>query len=85
MLRTVKQLSIAMTFALGALLPMKGVAAQDYDVERAVPQSNTQIQLSYAPLVSRAAPAVVNIYTKKVVRSRRSALFDDPLFQRFFW
>lgn len=58
--------------------------AQDYEVERAVPQSQAQVQLSYAPIVSEAAPAVVNIYTRKVVRARRSALFDDPLFQRFF-
>ncbi|WP_417457535.1 Do family serine endopeptidase [Kordiimonas sp.] len=84
MLRTVKHLSVAITFAIGALLPTRALMAQDYEVERAVPQSNAQVQLSYAPLVSRAAPAVVNIYTKKVVRSRRSALFDDPLFQRFF-
>ncbi|MCJ9429271.1 Do family serine endopeptidase [Kordiimonas marina] len=52
--------------------------------ERQVPESRTQVQLSYAPLVHKAAPAVVNIYTKQVVRSQRSALFDDPLFQRFF-
>lgn len=61
-----------------------GAQAQSFDREREVPQSQLQVQLSYAPLVSQSAPAVVNIYTKKVVRSRRSALFDDPLFKRFF-
>ncbi|WP_262691220.1 Do family serine endopeptidase [Kordiimonas aestuarii] len=59
-------------------------SAQDYQTERVVPQTSAQVQLSYAPIVREAAPAVVNIYTKQVVRSRRSALFDDPLFQRFF-
>jgi len=41
--------------------------------------------LSYAPLVKRAAPAVVNIYTRKVVReSFRAPFFNDPFFRRFF-
>ncbi len=50
-----------------------------------VPQSGEQITLSFAPLVRKAAPAVVNIYTKKVVRTRGvSPLFNDPFFRRFF-
>lgn len=59
------------------------VTAQD-DGSRQVPASRTEVQLSYAPLVQQAAPAVVNIFTTKVVRQRRSAMFDDPLFKRFF-
>ncbi len=51
---------------------------------RQVPDNQMQVQLSYAPLVKMTAPAVVNIYTKKVVRQRRSSMFDDPLFKRFF-
>lgn len=39
---------------------------------------------SYAPAVDMAAPAVVNIYTRKVVRRKLHPLYDDPLFQRFF-
>ncbi|MBM3570221.1 MAG: Do family serine endopeptidase, partial [Alphaproteobacteria bacterium] len=41
---------------------------------------------SFAPLVKRAAPTVVNIYTKRVVESRgiRSPFADDPFFRRFF-
>ncbi len=57
-----------------------GLSAQD----RVLPTSQGQVQLSYAPLVSDSTPAVVNIYTTKIVRSRRSAMFDDPLFKRFF-
>jgi len=50
-----------------------------------VPSSRDQITLSYAPLVKRAAPAVVNIYTKTIVEQRRvSPLFSDPFFKRFF-
>jgi Do/DeqQ family serine protease len=50
-----------------------------------VPTSRAEITLSYAPLVKRAAPAVVNIYTKRVVQSRVFSPFqNDPFFKRFF-
>jgi len=52
---------------------------------RDVPQTREQVQLSFAPLVKRVAPAVVNIFTRKNVQGRAvSPLFDDPLFRRFF-
>jgi len=52
---------------------------------RAVPTSEQQIILSYAPLVKKAAPAVVNIFTKKTVQQRkRPSLFNDPFFEQFF-
>ena len=67
---------------LAAILAFAGpVAAQ----ERAVPQSREQITLSFAPLVRETAPAVVNIFTRRVVQQRAiSPLFDDPFFRRFF-
>jgi serine protease Do len=53
--------------------------------QRAVPESKAQMQLSFAPIVRKAAPAVVNIYTKRVVQERSASPFtDDPLFRRFF-
>ncbi len=39
---------------------------------------------SYAGAVARAAPAVVNVYTAKLVTRRRSPLLNDPLFRYFF-
>jgi serine protease DegS len=39
---------------------------------------------SYANAVQAAAPAVVNIYTTKVVTQRSPAFSDDPLFRHFF-
>ncbi|WP_236987101.1 trypsin-like peptidase domain-containing protein [Marinagarivorans cellulosilyticus] len=39
---------------------------------------------SYAQAVQRAAPAVVNIYTRKKLKRARHPLFDDPLFRHFF-
>ncbi len=56
------------------------VAAQD----RAVPENKAQVQLSFAPLVKQIAPAVVNIYTKRVVTQRVSPFFNDPFFEHFF-
>ncbi len=50
-----------------------------------VPQSRQQILLSFAPLVKKTTPAVVNVYTSKVVRQRTSSPFsNDPFFKRFF-
>lgn len=39
---------------------------------------------SYADAVDQAAPAVVNIYTTKIVTRPRHPLLDDPNFRRFF-
>jgi serine protease Do len=50
-----------------------------------VPESREEIALSFAPVVRRVAPAVVNIYAKRMVQQRVSSpLFDDPFFKRFF-
>ena len=50
-----------------------------------VPSSRGQVMLSFAPVVRKVAPAVANIYSRKVERRRaRSPLFDDPFFKRFF-
>src|SRR5215467_2833901 len=56
-----------------------GVSAQD----RRVPASPNEIRLSYAPVVQRAAPAVVNVYAARAVANRNPFL-DDPIFRRFF-
>ncbi|WP_137974933.1 Do family serine endopeptidase AlgW [Pseudomonas sp. F(2018)] len=41
--------------------------------------------VSYADAVSRAAPAVANLYTTKMVnKSSTHPLLDDPVFRRFF-
>lgn len=50
---------------------------------RTVPESMQQVRLSFAPVVERAAPAVVNVFTKRVVR-QQSPFAGDPFFERFF-
>lgn len=51
--------------------------------ERRVPTSQNELVLSYAPIVQRVTPAVVNVYAAKVVKNR-NPLLDDPVFRRFF-
>ena len=49
-----------------------------------VPKSETEIKLSFVPLVKQAAPAVVNIYAKRIIEERRSPFSRDPFFRDFF-
>jgi Do/DeqQ family serine protease len=51
--------------------------------DRRVPASSAELRLSYAPIVQRVQPAVVNVYAAKVVQNR-NPLLDDPIFRRFF-
>ncbi len=52
---------------------------------KAAPETQVEIELSFAPVVKKVAPAVVNIFSKRVVRQRGvSPFFNDPFFKRFF-
>ena len=64
--------------AILSLLPFGSVA------QTAVPASEAEIALSFAPVVKAAAPAVVNIYATRIVQARRSPFADDPFFNQFF-
>jgi len=81
-----RRLTASFVFPVVALVAALGASGNATGAEtRVVPESSQQLQLSYAPLVRKAAPAVVNIFTKKVVRSRQVLpLFNDPFFRRFF-
>jgi len=50
--------------------------AQAQPIERRVPASRVEAQLSLAPVVRDVSPAVVNVYAQRVVRQRRSILED---------
>lgn len=49
---------------------------------RQIPTSQMEVQLSYAPVVSETAPAVVNIFTSRTVQRRRTTgnEFFDQMF-----
>lgn len=52
--------------------------------ETRVPESRSEIALSYAPVVKAVTPSVVNIYAKRVVETRASPFANDPFFSQFF-
>jgi Do/DeqQ family serine protease len=62
---------------------LSGAGAQDGQVQRQVPTSPAQLQLSFAPIVKRVAPAVVNVYAARVVENNNPFL-ADPFFRQFF-
>ena len=49
---------------------------------RQAPDSAAAIELSFALVVRKSAPAVVNLYARQVVRTVASPLFQDPLFHK---
>jgi len=53
------------------------------DGARVAPESQAQVQLSFAPVVRQAAPAVVNVYSRRVI-NQRTPFAGDPFFERFF-
>ena len=72
-------LTLLLAALIGAVSFGRPAPAQD----RRVPTSPAELKLSYAPLVKRVAPAVVNVYAARVVENR-NPLLDDPVFRRFF-
>jgi len=48
------------------------------------PESREAIRLSFAPIVKQAVPAVVNVFSRRVVHTKASPFADDPFFRRFF-
>ena len=69
---------IALLLLALVLAPLPAAAQPD-----TVPASRQQIHLSFAPVVRQVSPAVVNIYTRRVVRTA-SPLAADPFFSQFF-
>src|SRR5215813_987893 len=69
--------------SLAALLISMLVAMPAFAQDRRVPTSPAELRLSYAPIVQRVQPAVVNVYAAKVVQNHNPFL-DDPIFRRFF-
>jgi serine protease Do len=69
---------MTLALPLGAPLLAPPATAQQ------VPASREMIKSSFSPVVKSAAPAVVNIYTKRIVKTAASPLLADPFFRRYF-
>jgi Do/DeqQ family serine protease len=78
-MKEISRLSIVLALALGAALTAAPLAA-----DPAVPTSTGEITLSFAPIVRKVAPAVVNVYASRTDVQPRNPLFDDPIFRHFF-
>jgi Do/DeqQ family serine protease len=69
--------------SLAAFLVAFALAASGAAQERRVPGSPAEMMASFAPVVHRVAPMVVNVYAAKLV-TNRNPFADDPFFRRFF-
>ena len=48
------------------------------------PSSMGQVQLTFAPVVKRVIPAVVNVYARTVAQVQANPFANDPFFSQFF-
>ncbi len=71
--------SAIFALAILALTPLSAFAA-----EKIVPQSPAEVRLSFAPVVKKVRPAVVNVYASRIETRPQNPLFDDPIFRHFF-
>ncbi len=77
------RLLTAMFLLLAALAPaMAQETAEAPPLVRQLPESRGEVLLSYAPVVKKVVPAVVNIYAARMV-AVRSPLFESPFVRRF--
>jgi len=79
--------NMALTRVVMAALVLAGagLAADPVTAQRREPPPTREAaQFSFAPIVKKAAPAVVNVYVRARVSTFVSPFADDPLFRRFF-
>jgi S1-C subfamily serine protease len=72
--------SLQFTFLFVSIFVVTSLAS----AEPRIPASLKDVQLSFAPVVEQAAPAVVNVYATRRVKARRPSLFNDRFFEEFF-
>jgi Do/DeqQ family serine protease len=69
-------IAVALVFVAGPVLAQAN--------PKTVPQSFGEVRLSFAPVVKKVQPAVVNVYASRVEERPQNPLLDDPIFRRFF-
>jgi Do/DeqQ family serine protease len=77
---SVKALALALVTLTAAAVLMPAADAQ----RREVPKSRPMVQYSFAPVVRKTAPAVVNVYVSSRVRNFVNPFQGDPFFEHFF-
>jgi Do/DeqQ family serine protease len=71
-------------FVLSLLIALALAPAASSAAEKTVPQSPAEVHLSFAPVVKKVRPAVVNVYASRIETRPQNPLFDDPIFRHFF-
>lgn len=71
-------------FAVLACAGMAAGALAETADGPAVPRTRAEIAYSFAPVVKKAQPAVVNVFASRVERMPANPFLDDPIFRRFF-
>ena len=69
-------LAVVLSFVLGPALAETA--------HKVAPRNPAEVHLSFAPVVKKVLPAVVNVYASRVETMPRNPFFDDPIFRRFF-
>ncbi|MEL7540073.1 MAG: Do family serine endopeptidase [Pseudomonadota bacterium] len=87
MTKHVSKVLVGVLLVLAALVlvlvsPLYGSASAQGFWEKVVPETQAEIELSYAPLVKEVSPAVVNVYTTKTVQ--RGTSVQEMMFGRRF-
>ena len=75
--------AVLATAVLSGLFPV-GRQAQAESLQKLPPPSREAAQYSFAPIVRKAAPAVVNVYVRSRVQTTVSPFANDPIFRRLF-
>lgn len=68
----------------GLMVIAGGLAPATAQQRREPPPSRQAVQYSFAPIVKRAAPAVVNVYTRGRVASQLAPFANEPLLRHLF-
>lgn len=76
--------SLAQATTPAAPLPPAAVAPAVVAPTVEVPRSDTEIKLSFAPVVKAVSPSVVNVYATRIEQQAASPFANDPFFSRFF-
>ncbi len=73
-------------WALSAVLALcaTSIGPAAAQATRELPSDRAEITLSFAPVVKKIQPAVVNVYASRTEEIPRNPLFDDPIFRHFF-
>ena len=75
------QMLKTIVIGLGVLIGAQAAIAD----QRYLPRDAQEITMSFAPLVKRTAPAVVNVYAKTIQKQQaQGGPFDDPIFRQLF-